>query len=63
MYRGSYLNGKPSGPGSYYWANGSYFKGSFLNGLREGKGYWKKGVGTTDKYDGSYRNDKKWGYG
>ena len=34
MYRGNYINGKPSGPGNYYWSNGSYFKGHFLNGLR-----------------------------
>lgn len=50
MYRGSYINGVPSGQGSYYWADKSYFKGNFLNGLREGKGVWKKGTGNCDKY-------------
>jgi hypothetical protein len=63
MYRGSYVNGKPSGSGNYYWSNGSYFKGHFLNGLREGKGLWKRGVGASDRYEGRYKNDKKWGYG
>lgn len=61
MYKGSYINGKPSGYGEYYWNNGSYFKGNFINGLRDGKGSWKKGVGSSDRYDGEYRNDKKWG--
>lgn len=63
MYRGHYSNGTPSGEGTYYWADKSYFKGNFLNGLREGKGVWKKGPGECDKYEGSYKNDKKWGYG
>lgn len=34
-----------------------------MNGLRDGKGFWKRGVGNSDTYEGSYRNDKKWGYG
>lgn len=52
MYKGSYINGKPSGYGEYYWNHGSYFKGNFINGLRDGKGSWKKGVGNSDRYDG-----------
>ena len=63
MYKGSNINGKPSGYGEYYWNHGSYFKGNFINGLRDGKGSWKKGVGNSDRYDGEYRNDKKWGEG
>lgn len=31
--------------------------------MREGKGVWKKGAGDCDKYEGTYRNDKKWGFG
>jgi len=61
MYKGNYVNGKPSGYGEYYWSHGSYFKGNFINGLRDGRGSWKKGVGNSDRYDGEYRNDKKWG--
>jgi hypothetical protein len=34
-----------------------------LNGLRQGKGIWKRGAGNSDKYVGCYKNDKKWGYG
>lgn len=45
-----YANGKPSGFGEYYWANGSYFKGLFKDGLREGQGIWKRGTGNSDKY-------------
>ncbi len=63
MYRGEYVNGVPSGQGSYYWADKSFFKGCFLNGLREGQGIWKKGAGNCDRYEGCYKNDKKWGYG
>ena len=58
-----YVNGKPSGFGEYYWKNGSYFKGSFKNGLRDDQGIWKKGPGNSDKYEGQYANDKKCGYG
>ena len=43
--------------------NGSYFKGQFLNGLRSGQGMWKRGTGSSDKYEGSYKCDKKDGYG
>lgn len=34
-----------------------------MNGLRDGKGSWKRSVGNSDTYEGNYRNDKKWGYG
>lgn len=47
--------GKPQGYGEYYWTMGSYFKGNFVNGLREGKGIWKRGPGNTDKYEGEYK--------
>jgi len=50
MYKGCYQNGKPSGQGSYYWQNGSYFNGNFVDGLRNGKGIWKRGPGKSDKY-------------
>jgi hypothetical protein len=38
IYKGRYVNGKPSSYGEYYWANGCVFKGNFVNGLRDGKG-------------------------
>ena len=53
----------PCGLGEYYWLNGSYFKGNFHNGLREGEGLWKRGKGNCDKYEGEYKNDEKSGYG
>jgi hypothetical protein len=60
---GNYVNGKPDGYGEYYWANGCQYKGFFKNGLRHGKGVWKKGPGKSDSYDGEWINDKKCGYG
>jgi hypothetical protein len=63
MYKGSYANGKPSGYGEYFWFNGSFFKGEFRNGLREGRGVWRRGVGKADWYEGEYKSDKKWGEG
>ena len=33
------------------------------NGLRDGKGAWKRGPGNADSYEGEYINDKKCGYG
>ena len=51
--------GKPQGYGEYYWAMGSFFKGNFINGLRDGKGLWKRGPGNSDKYEGEYKQDKK----
>lgn len=34
-----------------------------MNGLRDGKGLWKRGVGNSDKYEGNYKSDRKSGYG
>ena len=42
---------------------GSFFKGNFKNGLRNGNGIWKRGPGNSDKYEGEYVEDKKEGYG
>jgi len=41
-YSGMYVNGKPNGHGLYTWANRSYYDGEFKNGLKHGKGKWKK---------------------
>lgn len=43
--------GKSHGYGEYYWADGSFYKGNFRNGFRDGSGTWKNGV-NTDKYEG-----------
>lgn len=32
------MNGRPESEGEYVWKNGSYYKGTFKNGLRHGKG-------------------------
>ena len=45
IYKGSYENDRPSGYGEYYWKNKTYFKGNFKNGLRCGRGFWKRGAG------------------
>lgn len=34
---------------------GSYYKGNFVSGMRDGKGVWKRGPGGTDKYQGEYK--------
>ena len=39
---GDYQNGKPCGYGEYTWANGTSYKGIFFNGLRDGRGVWKR---------------------
>ncbi len=59
----------------YTWANGSSYEGMFMNGLKHGKGKWKKGILTDNKnnenstivknnqYSGEYAFDRKNGYG
>ena len=42
---------------------GSFFKGNFQNGLRNGNGIWKRNPGNSDKYEGEYKDDKKDGEG
>ena len=55
--------GKPFGFGEYYWADGSFYKGNFRNGYRQGHGIWKKSEGESDKYQGDYYHDQKHGNG
>jgi hypothetical protein len=51
----------------YTWANGSVYEGLFKNGLKCGKGKWKKAAetlgGPANSYTGEYIDDKKTGYG
>lgn len=63
VFMGNYENGKPNGFGEYHWKNESSYKGFFKNGLRHGKGVWRKNFGKTDIYDGDWINDKKSGVG
>ena len=51
--------GRPSGYGEYFWKSGSFYKGEFKNGFREGHGVWKKDSASSDKYEGDYVRDKK----
>ena len=37
-YIGNFLDGKFHGEGYYKWGNNQYFKGKYLNGVKEGKG-------------------------
>ena len=64
-YRGEYKYGKPDGYGVYTWANGATYEGYFLNGLKNGKGKWKKAPdvqgGPVNEYSGEYVHDKKCG--
>ena len=62
-YVGNYVNGKPDGYGEYFWTNGCSYKGSFRNGLRHGKGIWRKDKESPDVYEGGWVNDKKCGQG
>ncbi len=66
-YEGDFKSGKPDGSGTYSWANGNFFTGQFVNGMKEGKGkliykrpnekdssvegFWKK-----DQYVGKYEH-------
>ncbi len=57
--------GKPEGQGQYKWKNGSIYIGDFKDGLKAGKGKWKKRFNdqNCNMYEGHYENDKKNGMG
>jgi 1-phosphatidylinositol-4-phosphate 5-kinase len=38
VYAGEELNGVPHGTGIKHYVNGDYYKGEWVNGLKEGKG-------------------------
>lgn len=48
------------GYGEYFWADGSFYKGDFKQGVRHGYGIWQD---QKEIYKGSYRMDKKEGFG
>ena len=65
MYLGEYNYGKANGYGQYRWANGNTYSGTFKDGMKVGKGIWKKSGNedVTNTYEGEYLDDKKHGLG
>jgi hypothetical protein len=53
---GEYKDGKPNGHGTYTWHTGSQYEGEFLDGLKHGKGAWKKSKDelNCNRYQGFY---------
>lgn len=47
------------------WTSGSVYEGEFVEGLKNGKGIWKKNHDdpNSNKYEGAYLDDKKHGQG
>ena len=62
-YEGGYLKGKFEGQGQYTWKDGSFYKGEFSQGFREGHGVWRSASEGGDTYEGNYKEDKKSGRG
>lgn len=59
-YRGKVLNTKPNGKGELKLTNGYLFKGSFVNGVRQGDGVLKK-TSSGEEFDGCWLNGKMHG--
>jgi len=59
-YNGKYSNGAYNGKGTYTYADGSVYKGNFVDGKRSGKGVLTKG---KNFYKGEWLNDQKNGHG
>ena len=62
---GEYNYGKANGYGQYKWANGNTYSGIFHEGMKQGKGVWKKSAvdENTNMYEGEYLEDMKHGQG
>lgn len=59
------MKGSPDGYGQYRWKSKAIYVGEFRNGMKHGKGKWKKEE-TSEKcnrYTGEYFNDMKHGQG
>jgi hypothetical protein len=74
IYIGNYREGLPNGFGKYIFADKSFFEGTFIDGLKQGKGRWIKPVIQIDpvlktrkilkyEYEGNYKDSRKCGYG
>jgi hypothetical protein len=60
LYEGTWAEGKRSGKGYWYGADGSYFEGVWREGKEErGLSKWTDG----DSYDGEWRDGEKNGRG
>lgn len=61
------MNGLPDGYGEFTWKDGSYHKGLYKEGKKDGKGKMFKKSQIDQKrwilYEGDFRNDKRHGYG
>ena len=64
MYLGEYSYGRAEGYGQYIWENGNTYSGIFKNGMKDGKGVWKKTQEEfTNMYEGEFWKDMKHGLG
>lgn len=59
---GETLNGIPNGFGKYWFTNGDYYEGNFVDGLFEGKGYLYIANDNT-KYSGQFYDGEPSGIG
>jgi hypothetical protein len=41
-FSGIYVHGKPEGKGVYKWKCGSIYTGEFKDGMKHGRGDWRK---------------------
>ena len=57
LFKDNNLNGKGI---KYSYKTDNYYEGDFINGLKEGNGIE---INNGNKYEGSFENDKKCGYG
>jgi hypothetical protein len=51
VYLGEYSYGRAEGYGQYIWENGNTYSGIFKNGMKDGKGVWKK---TQEEFTNMY---------
>jgi hypothetical protein len=55
------VNNKPEDVnGIFMWANGDLYMGSFINGMKHGKGRWESG---NDYYEGTWKLNRPEGAG
>lgn len=63
-YEGQFRNGLPQGKGTYTWANGSFYQGQWVKGLKEGIGKMVYRTAAGDSIvTGYWKNDSYTGKG